>query len=160
MPEIKNILYATDLADSAPYAFSYAMKIAKSFDANMTVVHVVESLARMEKTTIFRYLGKEALGTIDKTKEEEALKEMGDRVQISFCQEENKPAKDDQVSFQVYKGQPADEILKHSKEYDLIIMGNHEKGITHNFLGSVTKRVLKKSSTPVFVIPLSMELEK
>jgi nucleotide-binding universal stress UspA family protein len=33
-------------------------------------------------------------------------------------------------------------------------MGAHEKGIAHTFLGTVAKRVLRRSRKPVFIIPL------
>ncbi|MGD2272618.1 MAG: universal stress protein, partial [Desulfobacterales bacterium] len=38
---------------------------------------------------------------------------------------------------------------------DVIVMGSHGKGIINQtFLGSVTKRVLRRTRKPVFIIPL------
>ncbi|WP_459918787.1 universal stress protein [Desulfocicer niacini] len=38
---------------------------------------------------------------------------------------------------------------------DLIVMGTHEKGVSHTFLGTVAKRVLQRSRTPALIVPLS-----
>ena len=60
-------------------------------------------------------------------------------------------------SIQVCEGFPADTILEKANELecDAIIMGTHGKGIIANtFLGSVTKRVLRRTRKPVFIIPL------
>jgi nucleotide-binding universal stress UspA family protein len=57
----------------------------------------------------------------------------------------------------VCEGFPAEEILKKANELscDAIIMGTHGKGmIRHAFLGSTTKRVLRRVKKPVFIIPL------
>lgn len=160
MPKFKNILYATDLSHSAPHAFGYAMMLAKQFDAHMTVLYVIERLATMEESIITSYLGKDATDAINKSKEEDAMKEMAIRVEDFFCKEGDHPVDTNQVTFKVDRGYPEDEILKHAKDYDLIVMGTHEKGFTHTFLGSVTKRVLRRSRTPVFVVPLIKALDK
>jgi hypothetical protein len=51
---------------------------------------------------------------------------------------------------------PAESILKRSQELnvDLIVMGAHEKGIMHTFLGSVAKSVLRRSRIPTMIVPL------
>lgn len=160
MPKFKNIFYATDLSHSAPHAFGYAMMLVKQFDARMTVLHVVEGLHTMEKSTITSYLGKEAPEEISKSQEDEAMKEMAKRVEDFFFKEGECPVDKNQVTFKVEKGYPEEVILKHADQYDLVIMGTHEKGFTHTFLGTVTKRVLRRSRTPVFVVPLPLELDK
>ena len=60
------------------------------------------------------------------------------------------------ASIEVCKGYPEEEILKKADKFncDAIIMGTHQKGMTHTFLGSVAKRVLRRSRIPVFIIPL------
>jgi nucleotide-binding universal stress UspA family protein len=60
-------------------------------------------------------------------------------------------------SIQVCEGFPADTILEKANELecDAIVMGTHGKGVVANtFLGSVTKRVLRRTRKPVFIIPL------
>jgi len=42
IPEIKKILYATDLSEGARRAFGYAASIANRFGAGVTTLHVIE----------------------------------------------------------------------------------------------------------------------
>ena len=39
--QIKKILYATDLSETAVHAFSYALSLAVAYDAGITMLHVV-----------------------------------------------------------------------------------------------------------------------
>jgi len=59
-------------------------------------------------------------------------------------------------SIEVCESFPAEAILRRSMELevDLIIMGTHEKGIMHTFLGSVAKNVLNRSRIPMMIVPL------
>ena len=64
--------------------------------------------------------------------------------------------KDQITSIDVQEGFAVEVILNkiQSDEYDLIVMGTHEKGFAQSFLGSVAKTVLRSSKIPVFVVPL------
>ncbi|RLF56739.1 MAG: universal stress protein, partial [Thermoplasmata archaeon] len=42
VPEIKKILYPTDLSKNARYAFSYAASMANHYGAGVTILHVLE----------------------------------------------------------------------------------------------------------------------
>jgi len=58
---------------------------------------------------------------------------------------------------EISQGFPAEEILEKANELecDAIVMGTHSKGLIANtFLGSVAKRVLRRTRKPVFIIPL------
>ncbi len=70
--------------------------------------------------------------------------------------EEDREVKRQMVSVEVCEGYPAEEILKKVAEIkvDLIVMGAHEKGLIHTFLGSVAKSVLRRSRVPIVVVPL------
>ena len=43
-PQIKKILYATDLSKNSSYAFLYAIDMAKKHDARIVILHVIEPL--------------------------------------------------------------------------------------------------------------------
>ncbi len=45
IPEIKKILYTTDLSPNSAYAFRYAINSAKKHDATIIILHVVEEIA-------------------------------------------------------------------------------------------------------------------
>ena len=42
IPEIKNILYATDLSKNSSYAFFYAADMAKRHNARIVILHSIE----------------------------------------------------------------------------------------------------------------------
>jgi len=42
VPQIKKILYATDLSENARYAFAYAASLANQYGAGVTILHVLE----------------------------------------------------------------------------------------------------------------------
>ena len=45
--KIENILYATDLSDSARHAFSYALSLANMYKANLILLHVLQKPSAM-----------------------------------------------------------------------------------------------------------------
>ena len=71
-------------------------------------------------------------------------------------QEEDRKVRDQIKSVTVCESYPAEQILKSAKEHncDLVIMGSHERGVTHTFLGSVAKSVLRRSHVPTMIVPL------
>ena len=44
IPQIKKILYATDLSKNSAYAFYYAVDMAKKHDAEIVILHTLEPL--------------------------------------------------------------------------------------------------------------------
>ena len=80
-----------------------------------------------------------------------------------FCEKELKNDSEcaDRVeSIELCGGFPPDVILRKADEFncDVIVMGTHGKGIIRNtLLGSSSKRVLRRTRKPVFVIPLPKE---
>ena len=59
-------------------------------------------------------------------------------------------------SIHVIEDNPASAIIDLATELsvDLIIMGTHDKGLLHNFVGSVAKKVLSRSKIPMLIVPL------
>ena len=44
IPQIKKILYATDLSKNSVYAFRYAVEMAEKYDAEIIILHVIEPI--------------------------------------------------------------------------------------------------------------------
>ena len=42
IPEIKKILYATDLTKNSTYAFFYAVDMARRYNASIVILHSIE----------------------------------------------------------------------------------------------------------------------
>ena len=151
IPEIKRILYATDLSPNSAYAFRYAVNSANKHDAKIVILHVVEKGAP--------FFDEERLKAISEQKIAEATDRIKKRLKI-FCDRELKETPecaDRVVSIEVCQGYPPEEILRQADELncDVIVMGTHGKGIIrHSFLGSAAQKVLRRVRKPVFIIPL------
>ena len=162
LPRIKKILYATDLSDNSSYVFRYAINSAKKHDAGIIILHVLEPLSSTVNAITQAYLIE---GQVNKISEERLtyLKDRINKQLKTFCEKElkNEPECADRVeSIELREGFPAEMILRISDELncDAIIMGTHGKGFIRNtFLGSTSKRVLRRTRKPVLIIPLPRE---
>ena len=161
MPEIKNILYATDLSKNSAFAFQFATDMAEQNDAVIHIVHVFEQVSPSTKAMVDMYLTDEQKEQIA-GRSDETTEMIIKRLNV-FC---DRVKSDDPscvfrvASIDVVEGFPADEILKKADalECDMIVMGTHGKGfISHAFLGSIAEKVLRRSARPVMIIPLPKE---
>lgn len=165
LPEVNKILYSTDLSKGSAVAFEQAAYLAKKTGAEIHILHVVEKLSSDAKITLQTYV-------MDKNSRHDLLKErvhhaedkMEDR-QDYFWNErhpEDADVRNQIKSIQIEEAYPAETILKVSKELevDLIVMGTHEKGMFHTFLGSVAKNVLNRSRIPMLIVPLPEKEEE
>lgn len=165
LPEVKKILYSTDLSKGSATAFEHAAYLAKKTGAEIHILHVVEKLSNDAKMTLQTYvLDKNSRHDLLQERVHHAEEKMNDR-QDYFWQDlhPDEIAVREQIkSIQVVEAFPAETILKVSKELevDLIVMGTHEKGILHTFLGSVAKNVLNRSRVPMLIVPLPEKEEE
>jgi len=161
MPEIKKILYATDLSpNSASLVFSYAIDMAKKYGATIVMLHAVEPVH------IVAYAGSTVAGMMkgaQKQEQETGLEEIKKRIQ-AFCEEKEAelgfPCQQLIEKILVPLGNPVHEILRVTDEEgcDAIVLGTHQKGfLTQAFLGSVTREILERTCKPVFVVPMPSE---
>lgn len=158
-PSIKKILYATDLSENAVHAFRYATYLAKQVDAKIVIYHVVEKPSTEALLTLQAYLDEKDRSKLHAERIDNVIAEIKKRLE-KFCQAEleDDPVCQQRISaIEVNEGYPAEEILDKSERWgcDLIVMGTHEKSFSHTFLGSVAKRVLRRSRIPIAVIPLA-----
>lgn len=154
LPEIKNILYATDLSENARHALGYAVSLAKQYDARITLIHVIETLSKSAISLISSYLEEEHLARIRADKEQAAIRKMTERLQ-SLCSEIE--ASCPYTNIMVERGNPVDRILRQidSGQYDLAVMGSRGLGrFEEAVMGSTTRRVLRRSRIPVLVVRL------
>jgi len=164
IPEIKNILYATDLSENSAYAFFYAVDMAKMHNGSIVILHTIEPIDRRSYDEGGKGIGLERV--LRKAKEEQsenALDEIKRRLQ-EFCKRTETqlgaPCVELVSKILVLLGHPAEEILKTADEEgsDAIVLGTHGKGfLRQTFLGSVAGSVLERSRKPVFIIPLPSE---
>ena len=161
-PEIRSLLYSTDLAHNSIYAFRYAANLAKLTGADIHILHVLETLSDDARFTIEAYV-------LEADKRHKILDERLERAKARLMERQDKfwagqseadrKVRDQIKTIDVCESYPAEEILKRVKQYDcdLIVMGGHEKGLSHTFLGSVAKSVLRRSRVPTMIVPLPEE---
>jgi nucleotide-binding universal stress UspA family protein len=160
IPEIKKILYATDLSKNSAYAFFYAADMAKRHDASIVMLHAVEPGHPIS------YAGsmvERMVKNARKEEQEEDLEEIKKGLE-EFCKKAEPQAGHACLALVskilIPLGHPVEEILKIADEEscDAIVLGTHGKGfLRQTFLGSVAGSVLQRARKPVFIIPLPSE---
>ena len=159
VPEIKRILYATDLSENSSIALTWALKLADRFGAKIVLFHTEEEISQMGEIVIASQLGDQRYRELKEKIKRDAIDIMKKRTQY-VCNEglseiTSCPFLVEEIV--VKRGYPVDKILceAEDKNCDVVVMGTHEKGKLHKVLtGSTARRVLRRSKKPVFVIPL------
>jgi nucleotide-binding universal stress UspA family protein len=159
IPEIKRILYTTDLSPNARYAFGYAASLANRYDAKIEILHVLEDIPHNAAVRLIDVLGEKRWEEIQSRNEQETVVEIQDRLN-RFCQEQQDKLANCPfiVSDIIVKtGNAVDHILRQAAKqpYDLIVMGTHGQGMVADaMMGSTARRVVRRSQLPVLTIRL------
>jgi nucleotide-binding universal stress UspA family protein len=157
IPQIKKILYATDLSKNSSYAFLYATDLARRHDARIVILHAIEPIPPYVELPA---------GITDETKRKQQVETVEEikRLLLGFCKKAEaqigSPCVELVSKILVPRGHAPEEILNAANEEgcDVIVLGTHGKGfLAHTFLGSVSKAVLHRTRKPVFIIPLPSE---
>ena len=159
LPQIKNILYATDLSENARYAYTYAASLGQQYGGRITILHVIERLTAETFLQIHGYVGEEKWKKLQEEKQADFISTIKGRLS-NFCDEISNEV--DACTFQVDKiivkeGIATDEILHQAdlNDVDLIIMGTRGLGMFKEALmGGTARRVVRRSTIPVMVVRL------
>lgn len=159
LPQINNILYATDLSENARYAYRYAASMAKQYSARITILHVIEKLTAETFLQIKDFVGEDKWNKLYEEKQADFISSIKGRLS-SFCDEISSEL--DACTFQVEKiivkeGIVVDEIIHQAElnDADVIIMGTRGFGSFKDALiGSTARRVVRRSTIPVMVVRL------
>jgi nucleotide-binding universal stress UspA family protein len=157
-PQIKKILFATDLSQNSDYAYRYAVMMANLSGAGITVVHVLSDLPPNAELLLTAILGYGSRDELKKKSKAEIIQSIKAYLQ-DFCTAiihriPSCPVIVDNIV--VEAGKPADTILNHIRQSgcDLVVMGSRGHGlIKEALIGSTSRKVLKKSSKPVLIVP-------
>lgn len=157
-PSVTHILFATNLSRNSTYALRHTASLAQATGARIHVLHVNEPVSDDARITMELFvLNEESRKSASQARHEMVRKLLAER-QARFwaaLDEEDRKARDLVTSVEVTDGYPAEVILRRAKELgcDLIVMGTHDHGLSHSFLGTVAKRVLRRSDIPTLIIP-------
>ncbi len=159
LPQIKKILYATDLSKNSAYAFYYAVDLAQKKGATIIILHSLEPVPAYVRNYIS---GAEKL----ELENQSEMIVMIEKRLDNFCRKVDNqigsPCVELVSKVIVRVGHPVDEILSAADDEgcDMIVLGNHGKGfLKQTFLGSVSRGVLDRARKPVLIIPLPSETE-
>ncbi|MBW3504087.1 MULTISPECIES: universal stress protein [unclassified Pseudomonas] len=157
---IRSILYATDLGVYAPVVMQHALGLARSFGADLFVVHVVEPMGLFAESVLQSYLDEHALNELHRQGMHTMLSNIELRV-LENLREELAGWELELAlirSVKVIQGEPSQVILEQSKKLcvDLLILGSHAQptgGESH--LGRTATRVIELAQMPVYLVPLT-----
>lgn len=157
IPDIKKILYTTDMSENARYAFGYAMSLANRYEAGITTIHVVEDTSSFRNSMVNTILGEARWKELLKSNEGKIVAAIREEIE-TFCEraKADSPAcpfmLDDIV---VRLGNPVQEIMDQIDRSgaDLIVMGAHGQGtLADKLIGSTSRRVLRRCEKPVLLV--------
>ncbi|MFO8110402.1 MAG: universal stress protein [Thermoplasmata archaeon] len=140
MEDFKRILIPTDGSKTSEVAVDKGLSLARKIGAKVKVLFVVDK-------GNFRDIPPDDLITTLRGHMESKGNEMLDEIQ----------EKTDELGVEMEKslvhGHPDDIIVEESKDFDLIVIGTHDRsGLSRLLIGSVTERVVKHALCPVMVI--------
>jgi len=142
--ELKKILVGCDFSADSGQAFNHALSLAQEFQAELHLVHVVE-------TQVQPNLLKEEADIPGEIQEDyqnlliQKLKDMVPQEAANWC----KPRTS------ILEGWPYEELVKYAitRDIDIIVLGVRGRGLVKTlFLGSTTDRVVRNSPCPVLSV--------
>jgi nucleotide-binding universal stress UspA family protein len=138
----KKICCAVDFESPSRMAMEQAVDLAKRFDAELTLVHVLLPPLSAESDVLVSSRG---IAAEEARRDEQRLAEWRAGAERRL----GRPVRSRTLS-----GDPAGEIVSHVREerYDLVVVGTHGRtGVRRAVLGSVAERIARQSPCPVLV---------
>ena len=142
MIDIHKILVPVDFSEASKKALAYGAALAKEFDANLVIAHIVE----YSRPTAYAFPGETF--QIQKHQIEEVRVKLKDLVPKDVRDWLN-------YRFIVKSGIVSDELLAAMKDepVDLVVMGTHgRRGFRRWILGSTTEHLLRRVPTPILTV--------
>jgi nucleotide-binding universal stress UspA family protein len=143
---IRRIVYAADLSESTEGGLQYAAELARTFGAELELVHVIDSLETGQ-------WGIEAPGSVPfdyaaiQTMARERLQKAVEVTHIA----------DIKTNISIVEGIPHNAIIRFADELnaDLLVQNLQNKGVLERvMLGATAERVIRASHIPVLSIPV------
>jgi universal stress protein A len=147
----KRICCAVDFGEPSRMALEQAADLARRFEADLTLIHVVAPPPRAASDVLVSSRG---VATMQAKEEEEMLA----RWQLDAEARAGRS-----VRSLVLSGNPTTQIVRHARDErcDLVVVGTHGRtGVPRLVLGSVAERVARASPCPVLIVHDRRVLEK
>ena len=158
LPDVKDILFATDMSGNANNALRHALSMAQAHGARVHILHVTEPLSQDAIVTLKMFLQDDEARQKAIKDRHASIKDMLTENQREFVgglSGDEKEAYKAVSSVELVDGHAAETILTRAADLgcQLIVMGTHEHGTGHTFVGTVAKRVLRRSTIPMLLVP-------
>ncbi|MCK4620820.1 MAG: universal stress protein [Desulfuromonadales bacterium] len=155
LPEIKTILYATDLGPGSPHVFRYALSLAQRHQGRITILKAMEPLTTFGQSLVELHISHNSSEQLHAEARAQVKQQLEERLH-EFCAKEACVCDEQLVTgIRVVEGQPAEVILAEARTLsaDLIVMGTHRhSAIGEALLGSTAHKVLHRSEIPVLLV--------
>ena len=157
---IRSMLYATDLGLYAPFVMQHALALARTFNADLYVVHAVEPMGLFAESVLQSYLDQQALNEFHSQGLKTVIANIEQRVLESFREELGDDGELDLQrirAVRVLQGDPSQVILDQVQKLsvDLLIVGSHSHGTDLTVpLGRTSARIVQLSEVPVYLVPM------
>ena len=153
--ESKKVLIALDYDKSAQKVAAAGYEMAKAMNAEVVLLHIISDPVYYSSVEYSPIMGlTDSLG-VDPLKFDgtDRLK----KVSQHFLDETKKHLGDETIKTDLKEGDFADSILAAAKDLhaDVVVMGSHSRKWLENIvMGSVTEKVLRHISIPLFIVPI------
>lgn len=159
LPDVKKILYASDIDKGSRPAFRAAISLCGHYHSEITYLHVIEPLSASAQSIVETMINEASL----KELHDESLQNLKVKIQQRierFCDaelEETEVLKEGSLTSRVEEGTPWKTILRVADEIDadVIVMGTRTHSAMGQFLmGSTANKVMHNSKRPILIVPL------
>jgi universal stress protein A len=142
MKPIHKILVPTDFSEHSAYALSYAVDLAKRYDASVTLAHVYP---------VVNYAAAEGFALYTPEQLAELLTNLSE--QLKAEEEQARALGLTRMDSSLLQGEAYKEVLSLAAGYDLIVMGTHGRtGFKHALMGSVAEKLVRTAPCPVLTV--------
>lgn len=173
-PQIKKILFTTDLSRQTRHAFNYAVGLANQYGADLTILYVMEDISPTQSANLQGFIGDERWEELRQSHEQEVRQILiGKKREGSMIREvlsemvtaaqkglREKALSTDEIV--VTQGDAVDCIISEAeaRQVDLIVMGYHPRGrLEEAIVGSVSRSVLRRTKVPVLLVRLPEQVD-
>ena len=152
--KVTKVLIALDYNPTAQKVAEVGFAMAKSINAEITLLHVISDPVYYSSTEFSPIMG--YTGNLDAVQQQIDTVEGMKTASQHFLDKSKLHLGDKTIQTQVKEGDFAETILKTAKQLhaDIIVMGSHSRKWLENIvMGSVTENVLHHTSVPLFIVP-------
>jgi nucleotide-binding universal stress UspA family protein len=144
MIQYSSVLLATDFSDTAAHAAQHAAGIARTHEATLHLVHVVEDFSYWESFNVKHFPSPEVYDELSSNARIALDDLLSEEERTGF-----------EVETHVRHGKPFVEIIRAARdvEADVIVVGSHGRsGLAETLFGSTAEKVVRKAPCAVLIV--------